>query len=105
MNEKMKETLDQREKTHGLYINVSYVSQSLKIAMQLGKTWDLMMPEQRESLEMIANKIGRILSGNHNFIDHWHDIAGYAMLIAKELEQNNDGEDFGSSVSHDSGQR
>ena len=35
---------------------------------------------------MIAHKIGRILAGDPNHIDHWLDIAGYATLVAKELE-------------------
>jgi len=36
---------------------------------------------QRETLEMIATKIGRILSGNPHEVDHWKDGAGYFQLI------------------------
>lgn len=42
-------------------------------------------PAQRESLEMIFHKIGRILNGDPNYADSWIDIAGYAQLIADEL--------------------
>jgi hypothetical protein len=46
----------------------------------------LLNPSQREALDMIQHKIGRILAGNPNHHDHWHDIAGYATLVANELE-------------------
>lgn len=40
---------------------------------------------QREALEMIAHKLGRILNGNANYADSWHDIAGYATLIENQI--------------------
>lgn len=43
---------------------------------------------QREALEMIFHKIGRILNGDPNYADSWVDIAGYAKLVADELEGN-----------------
>jgi hypothetical protein len=43
-------------------------------------------PVQMEALEMIAHKIARILNGNPDHHDHWHDIAGYATLVAERLE-------------------
>jgi hypothetical protein len=36
---------------------------------------------QREALDMILHKIARIVNGNPNETDHWHDIAGYATLV------------------------
>lgn len=30
---------------------------------------------------MILHKIARIMNGDPDHIDHWHDIAGYATLI------------------------
>jgi len=41
--------------------------------------------QQKESLEMILLKCGRILSGDPSFADHWDDIAGYAKLANKEF--------------------
>jgi hypothetical protein len=43
--------------------------------------------DQKEALDMIVHKIARILNGNPNVHDHWHDIAGYATLIANRLEK------------------
>ena len=42
--------------------------------------------DQWEALEMIVHKIGRIVNGNPDKVDHWKDIAGYAMLVADRLE-------------------
>ena len=43
--------------------------------------------DMMEALDLIASKIGRMLSGNLNYIDNWHDIAGYATLIENRLKQ------------------
>jgi hypothetical protein len=48
--------------------------------MSAGKNWDVLKDTQREALELIAMKIARILSGDHNYRDHWDDIEGYAEL-------------------------
>jgi hypothetical protein len=41
---------------------------------------------QQEAFDFIASKLARILSGQAKFADHWRDIAGYAMLVVRELE-------------------
>ena len=43
-------------------------------------------PDQREALEMIFHKIGRIVNGDPNYADSWIDIAGYAKLVADRLQ-------------------
>ncbi len=75
------DVLDAREKTHGSYDDVASMAQALKDNMRGGKNWKHLDDMQRETLEMLASKIGRILSGNPHEVDHWRDIAGYAQLI------------------------
>lgn len=72
--------LNEREKTHGDYGVHSKISQDLKEIM--AKYAGNMPSDQRETLSMIAHKIGRILAGDPDFRDHWADIAGYATLSA-----------------------
>jgi len=72
--------INNREKTHGNFKNTAETSQNIKSVMITGNNWERLNDSQRESLEMIAVKIGRILSGDHNFRDHWDDIVGYAQL-------------------------
>jgi hypothetical protein len=81
----MTDILTEREKTHGSYDDVASMAQALKDAMRRGKNWKVLDDTQRETLEMIASKIGRILSGNPHEVDHWRDIAGYAQLIVNHL--------------------
>ena len=81
----MPDILDEREKTHGDYYRVAMMAQELKDVMRRGKNWKTLDDTQREALEMIASKIGRILSGNPHEVDHWRDIAGYAALIERWL--------------------
>lgn len=79
------EILNQRELTHGKFKDQARIAQGLKF--ELGDLLNL-TPTQREALEMITHKIARIVAGNPNCKDHWDDIAGYALLVSKEL---NDG--------------
>jgi hypothetical protein len=63
--------------------------ESLKLLCEAAEIGELCTtkrsPSQYEALEMIAHKIGRILNGDSNYADSWHDIAGYAMLVEQEL--------------------
>lgn len=73
--------LDEREKTHGSFVDHSRITQHLKDEMRRENAWyDKLNEMQREALEMIAHKIGRILAGDPDCADHWDDIAGYARL-------------------------
>lgn len=77
-------TLKQRQKTHGDFKTHAQISQELK-AVLWKYDYQNLSPEQCEALEMIAHKIARILNGNANHVDHWHDIAGYATLVENSL--------------------
>jgi len=76
-----KELLTERNKTHGPYELHAAITQRIKNIMY-EQGWINLTPSQRESLDMIAHKIGRILAGDPDFRDHWDDIAGYAKLVA-----------------------
>jgi len=77
--------LAERGKTHGDFADHAAVTQSLKALMASWPTYNNLSDIQKESLEMIVHKIGRILAGNPNHHDHWFDISGYAMLVADRL--------------------
>ena len=77
--------LASRATTHGDFTDVSRVAQDIKSIMTSSKGWPKLRSAQRESLEVIATKIGRILGGDPTHKDHWDDIAGYAELVAREL--------------------
>lgn len=75
--------ITERGKTHGDFTDHANITQQLKFAMEQNEGWLRLNSCQRESLHMIAHKIGRILAGDPDFRDHWDDIAGYARLVAE----------------------
>lgn len=70
--------LDQRGQTHGDYRAMSTRIQQIKAIMRMGSKWVDMPEPQKEALELIATKIGRIIEGDPEFKDHWDDLSGYA---------------------------
>lgn len=83
-------TLAERGSRYGDFATHANITQRLKDTMRDTPNWDILNPGQRESLEMVAHKIGRILNGDPNYDDSWVDIAGYATLVANSLQGKND---------------
>lgn len=79
-------TLAQRGRRYGAFPGHAKITQSIKRAMLDSPNWSILTDQQREALEMVAHKIGRILNGDPDYHDSWHDIIGYAKLVADELE-------------------
>lgn len=74
------ETLNERENTHGDYSDTAQVAQEIKLAMRNSPRHAELPATVVESLDMIATKMSRIISGNESEPDHWKDIIGYADL-------------------------
>jgi len=81
----IEKTLKQRQKTHGDFATHAKISQELKAVLWKHDFQEL-DADQIEALEMICHKIARVLNGNPNHHDHWHDIAGYATLVGDRLK-------------------
>jgi hypothetical protein len=79
-------TLTERGNRYGSFEDHAKVTQEIKRAMQSGKNWASLVDDQKEALEMVAHKIGRILNGDPDYIDSWHDIIGYTRLVEHRLE-------------------
>ena len=87
------DTLATREGQYGQYKMVSQISQDIKKVMRQSPNYYVMPDYARESLDMIANKMARILNGNYYLNDSWHDIGGYAALVVmtnEDLETERD---------------
>ena len=78
-------TLAARHERYGTFMETAAIIQGLKVIMHAAPGWRLLGADQKESLDMIANKLGRILRGDSSYTDSWHDIAGYAKLIENRL--------------------
>jgi glutamine synthetase type III len=82
------DTLVERGNRYGNFVDHAEVTQRLKnvIASELGRRGKSLAADQQEALDMICHKIGRIVNGDPNYSDSWHDIAGYAQLVDKRLQ-------------------
>jgi hypothetical protein len=78
-------TLVQRGNRYGKFTGHAKITQTLKKAMRATDNWEKLSDDQKESLEMVAHKIGRVLNGDPDYDDSWIDIAGYAKLVADRL--------------------
>lgn len=77
--------LEERSKTHGDYGEHARITQAIKGIINSSPSAGSLLDHERETLDMLAHKIGRICAGNPHFEDHWRDIAGYATLSADRV--------------------
>ena len=82
---KLEDVLTERERSHGDFGDNARLAQAMKELFRREEGWKRLSSGQKEALDMIAHKIGRILSGDCNERDHWFDVAGYAQLVVLEL--------------------
>ena len=78
--------LNERGNNYGSFASHAAITQQLKSVMVDTPKWRELNCSQKETLEMVVHKIGRILNGNPNYIDSWKDIVGYAQLVVDELQ-------------------
>ena len=87
---KIGQILEERGTRYGEFEDQSFLSQALKDVMRHGG-WDRLGDDQKEALEMVANKLGRILNGDCLYVDSWRDAEGYLKLVADRLERCQNG--------------
>ena len=82
----IEETLKERGSRYGSFEDQGRIEQDIKEAMRKASGWDNLAADQKSALEMIAVKLSRILKGDPDYADSWHDIQGYAKLIEDRLQ-------------------
>lgn len=78
-------TLQQRGERYGEFSDVAATTQALMAVIDSAYNSEQLDDSMKTSLFMICNKMARIVNGDPNYIDNWHDIAGYATLVEQEL--------------------
>ena len=86
MFEQIDTILADRGKLYGDFDHVARVSQELKSILRAGDSWKNTSMRARESLDMICNKMARIVCGDPTYKDSWVDIQGYAKLVSDNLQ-------------------
>lgn len=90
-NENIEKMLEERGSRYGNFETHARLTQAMKDIFTNKDSkcltcWDRLSPSQKEALEMVAHKIGRILNGDPNYLDSWLDIVGYVQLVVNELK-------------------
>ena len=69
------------------------ISQRIKDTLRESPNWGKLSYDKREAMETIVHKLSRILNGEPEYVDAWHDISRYATLVVDSLESaaNNGG--------------
>lgn len=100
----IEDTLAERGARYGKFSEHALICQGIKRSMWQHPGWQRLADDQKQALETIADKIARMLNGDPNYIDNWHDIIGYAKLVEDRLiaEQSVDVE-FMPPTFHDLG--
>lgn len=78
-------TLAERGARYGEFKDHAVIAQDLQDAMRKAPGWVRLAPDQKQALSVIADKVARMLNGDPNYVDNWHDIIGYSKLIEKRL--------------------
>lgn len=82
-------TLAARGSRYGSFETNGRIAQELKAVMRGSPNWSSLSGAQAEALDMFASKISRLLTGDPDYADNWHDIAGYATLVENTLTTKN----------------
>ena len=80
------DTLAERGKRYGEFKDHAFIAQGIKRSMDKHPGWSRLDDDMKQALEVIADKIARILNGDPAYSDNWHDIAGYAKLVDDRLQ-------------------
>ena len=83
----IEQILEERGSRYGDFGSQAIITQNIKAAMRHSPNWAKLPNDMKESLEMVAHKVGRILNGDPNYADSWVDIVGYAQLVVDTLEK------------------
>ena len=82
----VEQTLSDRESTYGSFKDVADTTSKLMGVLLNSKNGQILPCAHQEALHMICSKMARIVNGDCNYKDNWHDIGGYAKLIENLID-------------------
>lgn len=81
----IEDTLHERGQRYGDFAENARIAQTIKTAIREGTTFSSLGAAQKQALDVIADKISRVVTGDATYTDNWHDIQGYARLAEVDL--------------------
>lgn len=88
--DQVSQVLNERGKRYGDFTHHAAVCQDLKDSMMFHaySKYTQLSPDKKQALDVIADKIARILTGDPEYDDNWIDIQGYAKLAQERLQKS-----------------
>lgn len=80
-------TLAERQSQYGGFVGVANTTGQLMDIIKSSPNGHTMPYAHEEALHMICSKMARIVNGDFNHLDSWHDIGGYAKLIEDLIKE------------------
>lgn len=95
-NSNIEEVLKQRGSRYGDWKDQSTISIGLKntlryawsddlLSLSVRPGWARMEPYQQNALEMMCEKMARVVNGDPTYLDNYRDIMGYCQLVIDRL--------------------
>lgn len=85
-------TVKSRKELYGSFEGRAVVCDAVMQTLRSHPNWSRKLePIHRHGLTMLVEKIGRIIEGNPNYLDNWHDAGGYSHLVETELKESGRG--------------
>lgn len=75
-----------KQATHGEFKDNASVSQGIKNIYRHSPGWGQLEMIERETMDQIALKFSRILSGKSMSREHWEDVVGYGNLVLERCK-------------------
>lgn len=86
----VEQTLEERGARYGSFANHAVIAQAIQDAYRVyPERWNKLPAIQKQGLTTIADKIARMLNGDHMYEDNIHDIIGYAKLMEDWTKEQN----------------
>lgn len=78
-------TLEARGLRYGQFKDHAKIAQGIQDVLRDAPNWNKLDPDMKQALSVIADKMARILNGDPNYEDNWHDICGYSTLVERRI--------------------
>lgn len=103
--DQVSQVLNERGKRYGDFSDHANVCQQLKDVMMHSKAsrYAALTADKKQALDVIADKIARILTGDPEYDDNWIDIQGYAKLAQERLRKPEAAAQAGGQVGAEAG--
>ena len=87
MTTTLEDTLAERGNKYGSFKDNAETTQRLEEVIRVKTSYWESDNVHREALHMILHKVARIVNGDADYADNWHDIAGYAQLVEDDIKE------------------